>query len=104
MTREGKDPPESVLVMERPLVATANSPMLGQPGQTSGEGGVKTPWAWDQNRSKPGRRTTRRKDGCPPARVVGRDGQVRRDEMDESEWGEGGGDPAWLRARAREVM
>ena len=31
--------------MERLPVATANSPKHGQPGQTSGEDGVKTPWA-----------------------------------------------------------
>jgi len=33
-------------LMERLPVATANSPKHGQPGQTSGEDGVKTPWAW----------------------------------------------------------
>jgi len=35
--------------MERLPVATANSPKHGQPGQTSGEDGVKTPWAWAVN-------------------------------------------------------
>jgi hypothetical protein len=36
-------------LMERLPVATANSPKHGQPGQTSGEDGVKTPWAWAVN-------------------------------------------------------
>jgi hypothetical protein len=36
-------------LMERLLVATADSPKHGQPGQASGEDGVKTPWAWAVN-------------------------------------------------------
>jgi hypothetical protein len=36
-------------LMERLPVATANSPKHGQPGQTLGEDGVKTPWAWAVN-------------------------------------------------------
>ncbi len=35
--------------MERLLVTTANFPKHGQPGETSGEDSVKTPWTWDQN-------------------------------------------------------
>lgn len=36
-------------VMERLPVATADSPKHGQPGQTSREDGVKTPWTWAVN-------------------------------------------------------
>ena len=33
-------------LLERLPAATANSPKHGQPGQTSGEDGVKTPCTW----------------------------------------------------------
>jgi len=49
VTRDEKIRQRVYTLMERLPVATANSPKHGQPGQTSGEDGVKTPWAWAVN-------------------------------------------------------
>jgi len=76
--------------MERLLVTTANFPKHGQPGETSGEDSVKTPWTWDQNEASIAGKRLDEKGEFPPARV-GWDRQARRVRYsnEKSERGDG---------------